>query len=206
MSEDQPVSGRRRLVRPLTERKLGSGAEREGVVDALRACVQGVVRPESHGALEGPNSGAPSSGKRLEPSVRRTIMSKMNPVVHFEMPYDDRERMAKFYQEAFGWQTRMLGDEMGNYVLATTTETDGSRPKEPGAINGGFFPKRPDWPAQHPSVVIAVDDIQSAMKKVADAGGKVLGKPMEIPGVGQYVAFVDTEGNRVSMLQPLPCD
>jgi hypothetical protein len=27
---------------------------------------------------------------------------------------------------------------------------------------------------------------------------------MEIPGVGQYVAFMETEGNRVSMLQPLP--
>jgi len=30
-------------------------------------------------------------------------MSKMNSVVHFEMPYDDRERIAKFYRDAFGW-------------------------------------------------------------------------------------------------------
>ena len=96
-------------------------------------------------------------------------MSKMNPVVHFEMPYDDRERMAKFYQNAFGWQTRMLGEEMGNYVLATTAESDERGPKKPGAINGGFFPKRPDWPGQHPSVVIAVDDIQAAMTKVAES-------------------------------------
>jgi len=66
-------------------------------------------------------------------------MSKMDSVVHFEMPYDDRERMAKFYRDAFGWQTRMLGQEMGNYVIATTTESDESRPKRPGAINGGFF-------------------------------------------------------------------
>jgi uncharacterized protein len=88
--------------------------------------------------------------------------------------------------------------------LPTTTETDGRRPKEPGAINGGFFPKRPDWPAQHPSVVIGVDDIEAAMKKVAEAGGKVLGQPLQIPGVGQYVSFFDTEGNRVSMLQPIP--
>jgi uncharacterized protein len=29
-------------------------------------------------------------------------MSKMNSVVHFEMPYDDRGRMAKFYQNVFG--------------------------------------------------------------------------------------------------------
>lgn len=128
----------------------------------------------------------------------------MNPVVHFEMPYDNGARMAKFYESAFGWQTRMLGEDMGNYVLATTTETDESGPKKPGAINGGFFPKKPDWPAQYPSIVVSVDDIEESIKKVMDAGGKVLGEPMEIPGVGQYVSFIDTEGNRVSMLQPIP--
>jgi len=47
-----------------------------------------------------------------------------------------------------------------------------------------------------------VDDIKEATKKVTDAGGKVLGEPMEIPSIGQYVSFIDTEGNRVSMLQP----
>ena len=128
----------------------------------------------------------------------------MDPVVHFEMPYDNRTRMAKFYESTFGWQTQMLGEDMGNYVLATTTETGETGPKKPGAINGGFFPKRPDWPAQHPSIVIAVDDIKASVEKVKNAGGKVLGEPMEIPGVGRYVSFTDTEGNRVSMLQPIP--
>ena len=128
----------------------------------------------------------------------------MNPVVHFEMPYDDRKRMAKFYASAFGWQTQLLDEDMGNYVLATTTETDEKGPKQPGAINGGFFPKKPDWPAQHPSIVIAVEDIKDAVRRVTDGGGKVLGEPMEIPGVGQYVSFTDTEGNRVSILQPIP--
>jgi predicted enzyme related to lactoylglutathione lyase len=97
----------------------------------------------------------------------------------------------------------MLGEDMGNYVLATTTETGAEGPKRPGAINGGFFPKKPDWPAQHPSVVIAVDDIKTAAKNVRDAGGNVLGEPIEIPGVGKYVSFTDPEGNRVSMLQPM---
>jgi predicted enzyme related to lactoylglutathione lyase len=129
----------------------------------------------------------------------------MNPVVHFEMPADDRQRMADFYTRAFGWQMQMFGPEMGDYVVATTTESDPAtgRPKTPGAINGGFFPRRADMPAQVPSVVIGVDDIRQAMKKVTEAGGKVLGEPMEIPGVGQYVSFFDTEGNRVSLLQPL---
>lgn len=129
----------------------------------------------------------------------------MDPVVHFEMPYDQRDRMAKFYASAFGWQTQMFGEDMGNYVLATTTASDNTgRPKTAGAINGGFFPRKPDWPAQHPSVVIAVDDIKESAKKVTAAGGKVLGEPIEIPGVGQYVSFTDTEGNRLSLLQPLP--
>jgi uncharacterized protein len=49
-----------------------------------------------------------------------------------------------------------------------------------------------------------VDDITAAVRSVTEAGGKVLGEPLEIPGVGQYVSFTDTEGNRVSMLQPIP--
>lgn len=126
----------------------------------------------------------------------------MNPVVHFEMPYDNRQRMAAFYQSAFGWQTQMLGEEMGHYVVAHTTETVDGMVSAPGTINGGFYERKPEWPAQHPSVVIAVDDIRAAMQQVAAAGGEVLGEPMEIPGIGQYVSFMDTEGNRVSMLQP----
>jgi len=128
----------------------------------------------------------------------------MDPVVHFEMPAEDRKRMAQFYTKAFGWQTKMMGADMSDYVVVTTTESDDNGPKKPGAINGGFFPKKKDFPAQFPSVVISVDDIKTSMKKVTDAGGKVLGDPMDIPGVGTYVSFTDTEGNRVSILQPLP--
>lgn len=129
--------------------------------------------------------------------------TNMNPVVHFEMPVEDRKRMADFYTKVFGWKIQMLGSEMGDYVLATTTDVgkDG-RPKNPGAINGGFFPKSDERPAQYPSVVIAVEDIKEHMKEVEKAGGKVLGEPWDIPGVGLYVSFIDTEGNRVSMLQP----
>jgi predicted enzyme related to lactoylglutathione lyase len=71
-----------------------------------------------------------------------------------------------------------------------------------GSINGGLFPFKPDWPAQYPSVVIGAEDIRAAMQRVTTAGGEVLGDPMEIPGIGKYVSFIDTEGNRNSMMQP----
>jgi predicted enzyme related to lactoylglutathione lyase len=134
----------------------------------------------------------------------KTASPKMNPVVHFEMPVDQRKRMAGFYAKAFGWQMKELGKENGNYVLATTTKSDKTgRPKKKGAINGGFFTRSEDKPAQYPSVVIAVDDIKKAMKKIAKAGGEVIGEPMEIPGFGSYVSFYDTEKNRVSIMEPI---
>jgi predicted enzyme related to lactoylglutathione lyase len=127
----------------------------------------------------------------------------MNPVVHFEMPAEDRKRIADFYTKVFDWKTQQLGEDTGNYVLATTTDSDeNSRPKKPGAINGGFFQKTDDKPAQYPSLVIAVDDIRGHMMKVEKSGGKVLGEPLDIPRVGLYVSFFDTEGNRVGMIQP----
>ena len=50
--------------------------------------------------------------------------------------------------------------------------------------------------------MIGVSDIRNMMEKVSREGGKVLAEPMQIPGVGEYVSFFDTEGNRVSLLQP----
>lgn len=127
----------------------------------------------------------------------------MNPVIHFELPYDDAARIARFYQAAFDWETQSLGPEMGNYVLATSVKQDTMPDAPRGGINGGFFQRLADRPAQYPSVVIGTRDIRESMKRVQAAGGQVLGEPMDIPGVGAYVAFTDTEGNRLSIMQPL---
>ena len=54
----------------------------------------------------------------------------MNPVVHFEMPAEDRHRMRQFYETTFGWKTEQLGPDMGDYVLVTYVsffDTEGNR-------------------------------------------------------------------------------
>jgi predicted enzyme related to lactoylglutathione lyase len=140
-------------------------------------------------------------------------MSK-NPVVHFEMGYSDSDRMKQFYETAFGWGMQQMGPEMGNYVVAHTAETDDKgMVKTPGTINGGFYQKTDDPQSHAPSVVISVEDIRSAMKAIEANGGKLLGtmdesgghsmEPMMIPGIGLWMSFEDTEGNRVSVLQPV---
>ena len=136
-------------------------------------------------------------------------MPKPNPVVHFEMPAEDKKRMSEFYTKVFGWQTKQLGPEMGDYMVVMTSDSDPNdptgRPKTPGTINGGFYQRKDA--SQAPLVVISVDDINESMKKIEEAGGKVIGgmtpgKPDDIPGVGLYAAFSDTEGNRICILQP----
>jgi predicted enzyme related to lactoylglutathione lyase len=128
----------------------------------------------------------------------------MDPVVHFELPAEDRRRMANFYNRAFGWKTELLGEDMGNYVLVSTTDKmdENNMITEPGMINGGFYMKDPAKPAQYPSIVIGVQDLDAAMRKIRDAGGEVLGEPVEIPGYGTYVSFYDTEKNRISIMEP----
>ena len=139
-------------------------------------------------------------------------MKKPDPVVHFEMGYKDRERMVKFYETVFGWKGQSMGPEMGNYVVAQTTETDDQgMVKTPGTINGGFYQKTDSPLSQAPSVVVSVDDIHAAIKAVEEAGGKILGgmdqngnrtmEPQEIPGVGLWISAQDTEDNRFSILQ-----
>lgn len=133
---------------------------------------------------------------------------KSSPVVHFEMPAKDKKRVSEFYSKVFGWQMQIMGEEYGGYLLATTTPSDDKGPKEPGAINGGFFDYKEEEGFNTPHLVISVDNLQESMKKVTEAGGKVLGgsykagEPDDIPGVGLYVSFVDSEGNHVGMLQP----
>lgn len=140
------------------------------------------------------------------------IMKKPSPVVHFEMGYKDRARMVKFYEKVFGWKTQQMGAEMGNYVVAQTAETDkNGMVRTKGAINGGFYEKTDDPLSQAPSVIVSVQDIQAAIKAVKNSGGKILGsrnekgkhtlKPQMIPGVGLWISVMDTEGNRVSILQ-----
>ncbi len=128
---------------------------------------------------------------------------KKNPVVHFEMPAKDKKRVSDFYSNVFGWKMTQMGEEMGNYIVAGTTETDeNNMVQTPGTINGGFFDYKDDELNKTPHVVISVDGLEESIKAVEAAGGKIQGEQMNIPGIGMYVSFKDTEDNIVGMLQP----
>lgn len=122
-----------------------------------------------------------------------------NPIVHFEMPYKDAKRVSDFYSKVFGWGMIGAGQDMGNYILAQTAETDEKGMVMSPGINGGFY--KWDDKTPEPSVVISVKNITETMDLIKKSGGGILKEPQEIPGVGLWVSFRDSEGNRVSLLQ-----
>jgi predicted enzyme related to lactoylglutathione lyase len=122
----------------------------------------------------------------------------MDRVVHFEIPFDDKQRAMKFYADTFGW--RLMDVPEMNYVVASTVDVDEKQmPKEPGAINGGLF-QRP-WEAPNPTLYVGVDSIDSTVAKVTQSGGKVVTPKTPIPGMGAYARVADTEGNVIGLFQ-----
>src|SRR5262245_51888161 len=112
-------------------------------------------------------------------------------VVHFEMPYDDRDRMSDFYAKTFGWVPNRLGPEMGSYVVVHTGATDAvtHRPTEVGRINGGLYDRTMSKTQHGTNVVLGTDDIRRDIAAIKANGGEVLTEPVMIPGQGEYVMF-----------------
>ena len=125
----------------------------------------------------------------------------MDKVVHFEIPVDDQTRAKEFYASAFEWE--MNDADMGGgvvYTTAMTVATDESmQPKEPGAINGGIMKRSSDTPA--PVVTIQVDSIDEALKKIEAGGGSVVQPRTEIPNMGAFGYFKDSEGNTMGLYE-----
>ncbi|GIM97799.1 VOC family protein [Paractinoplanes toevensis] len=122
----------------------------------------------------------------------------MDKVVHFEVPFDDGERATTFYREAFGWNLDSMPQY--RYTMVTTTETDGQgRPSEPGGINGGMLHRQ--GPITAPVITIGVADLDEALARVEQLGGKVAIGRQPVGGAGFSAYFHDTEGNLIGLWQ-----
>lgn len=124
----------------------------------------------------------------------------MDKVVHFEIPVDDAARAKEFYQAAFGWDLDDVDMGDGNiYTTVLTTPVDQQTriPTEPGGINGGLMRRTPD--TSTPVITIGVGAIDESLKKVEAGGGSIVQPRTEIPGMGAFAYFKDSEGNVVGL-------
>jgi predicted enzyme related to lactoylglutathione lyase len=120
----------------------------------------------------------------------------MDKVVHFEIPFENKERAFKFYSNIFGWKINEIPGMDYAIIHAAETNKD-NMVTEKGAINGGMFQRSVE--ASSPVVVIAVDSIDATIAKIKISGGKVVTPKQPIPN-GSYARVADSEGNVVGIV------
>mgnify|MGYP001577205030 CR=1 FL=1 len=122
----------------------------------------------------------------------------MDKVVHFEIPFYDKDKAGEFYKDVFGWEITSI--QGMNYHMVKTVETDDKNmPKEHGAIKGVLIKK--GITSQAPIIVISVSNLDKSLEKVQIAGGEIIQEKQEVGGMGLYARIKDTEGNVLGLWQ-----
>ena len=114
---------------------------------------------------------------------------------------DDEERAKEFYGSIFDWELNSadMGGGMAYTTITTVPIDDQMRPKEPGAINGGFTSKGKETPS--PVITIGVDSIDDTLKKIEAGGGTTVTPRTPIPNMGAFAYFKDSEGNTMGLFE-----
>lgn len=108
-----------------------------------------------------------------------------NRVVHFEIPADQPEALAKFYGALFGWKLQKAAMPGPEYWLADTGDGPG--------INGAIMQRQ--HPQQPWMNYVDVPSIDAAIDKAKALGAEVVLPKTPVPGVGAFAAIKDPQGN-----------
>lgn len=110
----------------------------------------------------------------------------MATIEYFNITADDPLKVAGFYEELFGWETRELPGA-DPYFLVTTRYLNGHK--------GGGTAKRE--PGQQAGFVnfIGVKSIHECLTKITEKGGSVIGQKQLVPGFGWLAIYMYPEEN-----------
>ncbi len=103
--------------------------------------------------------------------------------VWFELVTRDIKKAQTFYGEVFGWKVTAFDSPDGAYEMITAGDT----------MIGGYVKPEDKSPA-HWTSYLSVTDVEAALQRVADAGGKVLVPPFDVPTIGRMAKIVDPTG------------
>jgi predicted enzyme related to lactoylglutathione lyase len=109
-----------------------------------------------------------------------------------ELGSQDVEASERFYNAVFGWTTKDMGEEYGDYKIFELGETQ---------IGGLMKMQDPSAPSMW-APYIAVEDVDATVAKSGELGGSVLLEPMDIPNVGRIAYLKDPVGAVFGILKP----
>ena len=121
---------------------------------------------------------------------RRKEQHMDHGICHFDMPAEDPEALAEFYQKLFGWT--ITRDEKMDYWMINTGE---------GQLGGGIYKR--DQSDQHLLNYVLVELIEEYTNKAKELGAQVVVEPSDIPNTGKFSVIVDPSDNPIGLFEPL---
>ena|ERR1700675_3585139 len=110
------------------------------------------------------------------------------PVVHFEIGCRDRAKTGDFYAKLFDWHIT----EAGPASNIQTGDAQGIQ---------GHLTSLGHEPEHYTMFYVEVEDVQAALDKAIELGGKKIVGPIPIPA-GMFAWFADPDGNTIGLLKP----
>jgi predicted enzyme related to lactoylglutathione lyase len=110
--------------------------------------------------------------------------------IHFEITAKDPAALARFYQQAFGWQFERWDGPQEYWLISTGHDAPG--------IDGGLLPRRGAGGTVNTLGVASVDE---AVARVEANGGIVAVPKMALPGIGWLAYCVDPQGTMFGLMQ-----
>lgn len=110
----------------------------------------------------------------------------MHGICHIEIPSTDLNKSKGFYGKVFGWK---FEESPNGYVLF----------KPPEGTGGGFVQDRKPS-TEGVALYIEVDDIESKLSEIEEAGGKKITPKTKISDeYGYFAIFLDPAGNSLGL-------
>jgi len=104
-------------------------------------------------------------------------------ICYLEIPANRAEDSARFYSDIFGWKVRERED--GNLAF-----------DDPSGVSGTWVKESDRTPDERTRVYIMVDNIAESLKRIENAGGRVVTPRTNIgPNTGAFAVFTDPVGN-----------
>ena len=123
-----------------------------------------------------------------------------NPVVHFEVIGTDGPKLHAYFSELFGWE--IDGNNPMGYGVVMR---EGNLNAEGIGIGGGMMALPPEMAQEsngHVTWYVEVPDVEAALAKAEQLGGRRLNGPDTVPGGGPTLGqLADPEGHLIGVVQ-----
>ena len=125
------------------------------------------------------------------------IQAKAGHFCWVDLATTDAARAAAFYQRLFGWTAREQAANGGTFTRLERAGCDAGSMYQLGRtqLEAGM--------GSHWTPYIRVENVDDAVRRAAEAGGKLMVRPFDVSGVARIALILDSTGAPVGLWQPI---